>query len=790
VQPQNIYNPFNISHPLRQHYRTGSYIAGLKPPALIMTPSAKTLLLLALCTAFATDGYSQSSWQMQPVAIQTRWAKNVTPDNVLPEYPRPQMTRQQWVNLNGLWQYAITPKDASSPTTFDGNILVPFAVESALSGVKKPVLPTQRLWYKRSFNKPAIQEGERVLLHFGAVDWQTRVYVNNKEAGQHTGGYQNFSLDITALLKDGDNELLVDVYDPTDQGVNPHGKQVLAPKGIRYTATTGIWQTVWLETVPAVYITDLVLTPDTDGGYLTLTVHTSGDTRFTIEAEASVAGKMSGSIKGAANQPLKLPLRNAHLWSPEDPFLYDLSVRLIENGAVKDKVSSYFGMRKIEIKKDNKGQERIFLNNKYTYNLGVLDQGFWPDGIYTAPTDEALRFDIAATKSMGFNTIRKHIKVEPARWYYYADKLGMLVWQDMVTCASLETAAKTAFETENEANVKQLYNHPSIICWVLFNEGWYSYDQARLTQWLRKKDPTRLINGHTGENYDKEGAQAVVNKWPGSDLADVHDYPGPGIAPAVPGKARVLGEWGGVGVPVKGHQWNAAAGWGYVKITPSEMIDKYSSMVKKLLQYEKDGQSGSIYTEPFDVEIEENGLITYDREVIKVPLEILRQIHAPFAPQAFSKNILPTLALKNADTSSIPDPHRRQFLTLLEMDADVKKTRNYKALADTLTDYLKKGGSSFSPAKIAGISRKVFEGTGDVSLLTQALHWMEKAVDTERNSFTMSTYANLLYKLGNKEEALKWMDKAVVLAPVEEQPDYQAVMHKMQQGENTWPQTN
>lgn len=748
---------------------------------------ARTLLLSVLSCICYADSHSQSSWKMQPVALQTRWAKLVDPARVLPEYPRPQMVRDQWVNLNGLWQYAITDKDAKQPSSYEGEILVPFPVESALSGVKKPVLPTQRLWYKRSFDRPATKDEERVLLHFGAVDWQTEVYVNGKKAGQHTGGYQNFSFDITSLLVNGQNELVVNVYDPTDQGPNPHGKQVLAPKGIRYTATTGIWQTVWMETVPAVAITGLVITPETDSGHLSLTVHTSGNTDYTIEATATAAGKIAGSIKGPANQPLKLPLRNAHLWSPEDPFLYDLSVKLVKNNVVKDQVTSYFGMRKIEVKKDDQGQERIFLNNRYTYNLGVLDQGFWPDGIYTAPTDEALRFDIAAIKGMGFNTIRKHIKIEPARWYYHADKLGMLVWQDMVTCASLEPAAKAAFEAENEANTDQLYNYPSIICWVLFNEGWYTYDQPRLTQWLQQRDHTRLINGHTGENYGKDGPQDLAGKWANSDLTDIHDYPGPGIAPALPGKARVLGEWGGVGVPVKGHQWNAAAGWGYVKITPSEMVDKYSSMVKRLKTYETAGQSGSIYTEPFDVEIEENGLITYDREVVKVPLEILRRIHAPFTAQERSKALLPSLALKNADTTSIPDPHRRQFLVLLEMDADIKKTGNYKALTDTLTDYLKNGGSSFSPAKISSISKKVFEGTNDPALLNQALKWMEKAVDMERNSFTMSTYANLLYKLGNKEEALKWMDKAVVLAPESEQPDYRLVMDKMQKGENTWP---
>jgi hypothetical protein len=496
---------------------------------------------------------------------------------------------------------------------------------------------------------------------------------------------------------------------------------------------------------------------------------------------------MAGSVKGGANQLLKLPIRHAHLWSPEDPFLYNLSVKLVKNGIIADHVTSYAGMRKIEVKKDDKGQERLFLNNKYTYHLGVLDQGFWPDGIYTAPTDEALQFDIAAIKGMGFNTIRKHIKVEPDRWYYHADKLGMLVWQDMVTCASLTTEAKAAFEAENEVNVQQLYNHPSIICWVLFNEGWYTYDQPRLTTWLQETDHSRLINGHTGENYGTDGPQNPADKWANSDMTDIHDYPGPGIAPALPGKARVLGEWGGVGVPVKNHQWNAAAGWGYVRITPSELSDKYAGMVKRLKTYETAGQSGSIYTEPFDVEIEENGLITYDREVIKIPIETLRKIHAPFAPQEYSRQLLPLLALKNADTSSIPDPYRRQFLAILEMDADVKKNNQWKILTDTLSDYLKKGGTSFSPAKISSISKKVFEGTNDVALLQQALAWMEKAVDAERNSFTMSVYANLLYKLGQKEEALKWQKKAVELSPESDQPDYQIIMDKMLKGENTWP---
>lgn len=748
----------------------------------IMKRFVKQLAVFLTFSCAATVLHAQNNWQLQPAALQTRWARLVSPANALPEYPRPQMIRDNWVNLNGLWDYAITDKSALKPEIFAGQILVPYPIESALSGVKKAVLPSQRLWYRRRLPAISKMEGKRILLHFDAVDWQTTVYVNGKQAGTHTGGYQNFTFDITRLLKDRENEILVCVWDPTDQGINPHGKQVLAPKGIRYTATTGIWQTVWLETVPDTYISSLVITPDVDGGFVSLTVKTGGmGSNYKVAAFAGANGKIASAVKGKTNETIKIPVAHAHLWSPEDPFLYDLSVRLIQNGDTTDAVSSYFGMRKITIKKDPKGQERIYLNDQYTYNLGVLDQGFWPDGLYTAPTDDALRFDIEAVKSMGFNTIRKHIKIEPARWYYYADKLGMLVWQDMVTCASLKPEAKDAFEKESAANVAQLYNHPSIISWVLFNEGWFTYDQLRLTKWLKSTDPTRLVNGHTGENYEMDGQQ-VAEKWASADFADVHDYPGPGIAPALPGKARVLGEWGGIGVPVKNHEWDAAAGWGYVKITPAELSTRYASMVKKLKDYETQGQSGSIYTEPFDVEIEENGLITYDREIIKIPLDTLRKIHTAFIPSSPSAD----LGLKNADTTSVPDPFRPQFLAILDLEADAKKTHDWEPLAENVTDYLGKGGTSFSPTKISSMALKVFNGTNDTTLLTQALKWMERVVEIERNTFTMGTYANLLYKLGDKENALKWMVKSVELAHEEEIPEYQGIYDKMKKGEKTW----
>jgi hypothetical protein len=631
------------------------------------------MVVIALLCALHVNIYAQtptnstSSWQMQPVSIQTRWAKEVNPQNVLPEYPRPQMVRNEWQNLNGLWQYAITPKDAAKPTQFDGQILVPFPLESALSGVKKPLLPTQRLWYKRAITKPDIAGDKRVLLHFGAVDWQATVYLNGKEIGGHTGGYQNFSFDITDALKDGENELEVSVFDPTDQGINPHGKQVLNPQNIMYTASSGIWQTVWLETVPAAYINNIRITPDIDKDNLKLEVITAGkEGGYSVEAIASNGKK----VKGKPNTQLLLPVPNARLWSPDQPYLYNLNVKLLYKGKVVDTIGSYFGMRKIEVKKDEKGVERLFLNNKYTYHLGVLDQGFWPEGLYTAPTDEALKFDIMAIRNMGYNTIRKHIKLEPARWYYHADRTGMLVWQDMVTCASDKQEAKTQFEKENKENIAQLYNYPSIVIWVLFNEGWARYDQKRLTEWMKQTDPSRLVNGHSGENYDRSAPQDSSQKWASSDLTDIHDYPGPGIAPALPGKARVLGEWGGVRVATLKHQWNDMEGWGYIQVPASAFKAKYDSMVRSLDKLEDMGLSGSIYTEPFDVETEENGMMTYDREVIKVSAEDLRKIHSQILAQAENYTVAPgVFEAKVADTAN-PD---LQYASLLDQFHNGKK---------------------------------------------------------------------------------------------------------------------
>jgi beta-galactosidase/beta-glucuronidase len=615
---------------------------------------------------FSRQAGAQQAYHMQPVPIQSRWAKEVSPANALKEYPRPQMERGNWQNLNGLWDYAITAKDAAAPVQFDGQILVPFPLESALSGVKKSLQPDQNLWYRRAVNVQP-WSGKHVLLHFGAVDFQATVFINGKEAGGHTGGYTAFTLDITSLLKAGDNQLTVKVWDPTDQGYGPHGKQVLNPQNIYYTPTSGIWQTVWLEEVPDQHISGITLTPDIDHQQLDLKVNLGGAAAdgLTVEAVAMVKGKKMAEWDAAAasGNHEKLIIPSPRLWSPADPFLYDLVVSIKKDGRVIDQVKSYFGMRKISVAKDGKGIDRICLNNKPYYNLGVLDQGFWPEGLYTAPTDEALAFDIKAIKSMGFNTIRKHIKVEPARWYYWADKLGMLVWQDMVNPnQGLPEGAKQEFEKESAEILEQLHNSPAITTWVLFNEKWGQYDQARLTKWIKDADPSRIVNGHTGEllYVNEQLRSPSPDAYVNADMTDVHSYPDPMMPVKQAGKAQVLGEFGGIGVFTADHQWITSSAWGYIQEKPAALLAKYKIMNQELQLLEREGLSGSIYTQPFDVEGEQNGLMTYDREVVKMPFAEMRKIHQALNPEMGS---LPQVTAKDAD---ITDPQTAYSAMLQE----------------------------------------------------------------------------------------------------------------------------
>ncbi|SDF12503.1 Glycosyl hydrolases family 2, TIM barrel domain [Mucilaginibacter pineti] len=604
-------------------------------------------LAIMIACGLSAGAQSQSgNYQMQQVQLQTRWAKEVSPANALKEYPRPQMVRGNWTNLNGLWDYAITGKDVVQPSVFEGRILVPFPLESALSGVKKALKPDELLWYKRRFNFKA-NAGERTMLNFGAVDYQCWVFVNGREVGSHEGGYTAFSMDISSALHDGQNEILIKVYDPSDAGYGPRGKQVLNPRSIYYTPTSGIWQTVWMETVPAAYIESLDITPDIDKGLVKVKVRSAADLPVTLALEGKI-------FNGKSNQWMSIPVKHAKLWSPASPFLYDLWATL-----GKDKVKSYFGMRKVSVAKDAAGVERIMLNNKPYYNLGTLDQGFWPDGLYTAPTDEALAFDIKAIKAMGFNTIRKHIKVEPARWYYHADKLGMLVWQDFVQPnPGLPPGAKEIFEKQGAEMLSQLHNFPCITTWVLFNEKWGAYDQARLTSWIKNTDPSRIVNGHSGEYLyvnDKlrsESPDAYIN----ADITDVHSYPQPMNSVKIAGKAQVCGEFGGIGVFIPDHQWNTETAWGYVNEKPADLKAKYAGMNASLEKFAAQGMSGSIYTQPFDVEGEQNGLMTYDREIVKIPFSELRKIHTRLNPDLQSAAWMKYLKSVTAQDADLTDP--------------------------------------------------------------------------------------------------------------------------------------
>jgi hypothetical protein len=580
---------------------------------------AATLVLVgALCPA---------AWKPVEGKIMTRWVADLSPENALPEYPRPMMVRADWMNLNGMWDYTIQARTAAAPANYQEQILVPFAVESALSGVGKKVGDANRLWYRRTFEIPAKWSNQRVLLHFGAVDWDTDVWVNGHYLGNHKGGYTPFSFEITgALYASGPQEIVVAVWDPTDRGTQPRGKQVFNPNGIWYTAVTGIWQTVWIEPVPKAAIANLKITPDVDNKQVKIEVMTSGDAKkLSVAATATGAG-FSGAAS-STDKTMTLVVANPRLWSPDDPFLYDLTVQLKDGGKVIDEVKSYFGMRKIELKKDSEGVNRLFLNDVALFQYGPLDQGWWPDGLYTAPTDEALRYDIEITKELGFNMLRKHVKVEPQRLYYWCDKIGVLVWQDMPSgdgyihgeMPDLNRTSHSAnqFEREYRELIEANYNHPSIVMWVPFNEGWGQFDTARIVAWTKELDPTRLVNNASG--WTDRGV---------GDVHDIHVYPGPATPPLEDKRAAVLGEFGGLGLPIKGHTWQDEKNWGYRSYTsPEALTDAYASLMHRLWLLIGEGLCAAVYTQTTDVEIEVNGVLTYDRAVIKMDAETLKPLH-------------------------------------------------------------------------------------------------------------------------------------------------------------------
>ncbi len=599
----------------------------------------------------APAGSGTAAWRPAPTPLSTRWAADVSPTSAHPEYPRPQLVRDAWLNLNGLWQLAITPAAATAPGSFDRTILVPFPVESSLSGVGERV-DGRALWYRRSFEIPGGWAGARVLLHFGAVDYDASVTLNGRELGRHRGGYDAFTLDVTdALWPFGPQELVVRVTDPSDGGTQPRGKQVRDPNGIWYTPSSGIWQTVWLEPVPDTYIERLELVPDQRGVRLTAVAAGAGmaagrvvtgsaaggggssaaASADAVEAVLLADGREVTRVRGRAGEPLTLRPAEPRPWSPDAPFLYDLRVTLITQdgagGAVRDAVLSYVGLRTVSLGTGgvDGGPVRILLNGRALFQYGVLDQGFWPDGLYTAPTDEAIRNDLATAKRLGFNMVRKHVKVEPATYYAWADRLGVLVWQDMPSGDDLAAqgageirrgaASAEQFERELERMVEGLGNHPSIVTWVLFNEGWGQYDTARLTARLRELDPTRLIDAASGWNDLGAG-----------DLADIHRYPGPDAPALEPDRAAVLGEFGGLGLPVAGLTWLEQGSWGYRAFDdPLVWSDAYAALLERVRALEVDhGLAAAVYTQLTDVESEVNGLMTYDRSLIKAEPTRLR----------------------------------------------------------------------------------------------------------------------------------------------------------------------
>jgi len=589
-----------------------------------------TIALILSCWLAPRPCNAQQTPKLDTGKIVTRWAADVDPENVLPEYPRPQMARKQWKNLNGPWDYAIVAKDEAQPEKFTGKILVPFAAESTLSGVHKTVGPENRLWYRRSFTVPAEWGKRRVMLNFDAVDWETTVWVNGTELGTHRGGYEPFSFDITrSLKKSGPQEVVLAVWDPTNAGYQPRGKQVRKPRGIFYTAVTGIWQTVWLEPVAETSIRRLKIVPDVDNGRVNVAVEHRGPADgCSVDVVLRDGDKQVARASGKLGEPLKVNVPDAKLWSPDSPFLYDMKISLLRDGKVVDEVDSYCGMRKISLGKDADGVLRLMLNGKPLFQYGPLDQGWWPDGLYTAPTDEALRYDVEVTRKMGMNMIRKHVKIEPARWYYHCDKLGVLVWQDMPggdrsirrNGKDVERSKESAdnFRRELKAMIDTHGNAPSIVMWVAFNEGWGQFETEAITDWIKSYDPSRLVNSASGWADRSTG-----------DVKDVHKYPGPGTAKNEEKRAVVLGEFGGLGLPVKGHLWWDKKNWGNRNLkSAEELTASYAKLIGKLRPMIANGLSAAVYTQTTDVEGEVNGLMTYDRAMVKMGIENLHRINS------------------------------------------------------------------------------------------------------------------------------------------------------------------
>lgn len=615
--------------------------------------------IIAISIAIVTS----AQWSPAGKEIKSPWAEEVNPGNVLPEYPRPQMVRQAWSNLNGLWNYAITSAEADDFTP-EGQILVPFAVESSLSGVGRRITKENSLWYERTFVIPSKWKGKNILLHFGGVDWKSEVFVNGQLVGEHKGGYDPFTYDITPYIKkSGKQTITVKVFDASDNSMQPRGKQCIVNTGIWYTPVSGIWQTVWMEPVGNTYIADYYPVSDLQKSQITLDVKTVGAQDGDVVKVQLLEGAVGYDPQKPSQTVLAeaitlegkavLPVVNVKTWSPDNPYLYGIRISVLRKGKVLDTVEGYTAMRSIEAKKDSSPNryKRMALNGECLFQYGPLDQGWWPDGLYTAPCDEALKFDIVKTKEMGYNMIRKHIKVEPARWYYWCDVLGMLVWQDMPcigdyskkqlkardediqkcvnnkwskdsilggTECEIPQEWKDNYYNEWKNIMTSLRGFQSIVCWVPFNEAWGQFDTPEVVKFTKEFDPTRLVNEASGGNFHFVG-----------DIIDVHHYPTPAMNVFESKFINVLGEYGGIGYPVIGHTWEIDRKWGYGKNKQSseELMSQYKEYAEMLKVFVQTGCAAAVYTQTTDVEGEVNGLMTYDRAVIKVDIEKLAEIN-------------------------------------------------------------------------------------------------------------------------------------------------------------------
>ena len=651
--------------------------------------------------------------------LKTPWAEKVDKQCPRPEYPRPILQRAQWLCLNGQWDYAILDKGCVEPSEWDGKITVPFCVESQLSGVQKPLTEKQELWYHREFEVPAGWKGRRVMLNFGAVDWQADVYVNDIHVGGHRGGYAAFSFDITPyLLSKGQQKLVVRVYDPTNRGYQPVGKQTLTPHSIWYTAVSGIWQTVWLEPVAQNHITHIAAAPDVYHGSVELTLRSSADNDGSIvEAVLTEGDKKVASAKGMPNGTLRMKVPDARLWSPDHPFLYGLKLTLRKDGKVQDEVKSYVAMRTIEIGRGkDESYVRMRLNGRNCFQYGPLDQGWYPDGLYTAATEEAMRYDLEVVKQLGYNMIRKHVKVEPDRWYYLCDSLGILVWQGMPsgdygnqwepgkynggTDRQRSTASAENYHHEWKEIVDQCGQHPCVVVWVPFNEGWGQFETEKVVAWTKEYDPTRLVNPASGGNHRACG-----------DIFDLHNYPQPSMYLSDPNRVNVLGEYGGIGLPMAGHLWKEDQNWGYVKFqNKDEVTEEYVKYAEQLKGFVERGYSAAVYTQMSDVEGEVNGLLTYDRRELKVDPVAVGKVNREVIAILNNKQNMELFTLKNRHgmTARITN-YGGRIVSLLVPDRE-GRMQDVVLGFDNTEDYLRENHLSDFGAAIGRYANRLGDG--------------------------------------------------------------------------------